>query len=57
MRMATKPKMYRLDVEVLEAWDRFCMAKKERQTAMVQRIMIETMKRAGYWPPKAKEGK
>ena len=57
MRMATKPKMYRLDVEVLEAWDRFCMAKKERQTAMVQRIMIETMKRAGYWPPKQKDAK
>ena len=57
MRMATKPKMFRLDEEVLEAWDRFCAAKKERQTAMVQRIMIETMKRHGYWPPKQKDAK
>ena len=57
MRMPTKPKMYRLDVEVAEAWEKFCTAKKERPTAMVQRMMIETMKRHGYWPPKAKEGK
>lgn len=47
----------RIDEDVLEAWDRFCEAKKERPTAVVQRLMIEAMKRAGYWPQKAKEGK
>ena len=57
MRMATKPKMFRLDEEVLDAFDRYCASLKERPTAVVQRLMIQAMKPKGYWPPKQKDAK
>jgi len=47
--MATIVKSMRIDEEVLKAWERMCAAKKERPTAVVQRMMIEALKRAGYW--------
>ncbi len=55
MRMATKPKMYRLDEEVVEAFERMCESKKERPTAVIQRLMLEAAKRAGFWKAKGEQ--
>lgn len=53
--MATIVRSMRIDEEVLKAFDKMCAAKKERPTAVVQRMMLEAAKRAGYWH--IKEGK
>lgn len=53
--MATIVKSMRIDEEVLKAFERMCAAKKERPTAVVQRMMMEAARRAGYWKePKEK---
>lgn len=46
-----------LDADVAEAIEAYSVHIRERRNGMIQRVMIETMAKAGFWPPKPKSKK
>ena len=57
MRMATKPKLLRLNERILDAFEDYCRREEKRFTPLIEELMLKYLKGQHAWPPKAKEGK
>lgn len=48
--MPTKAKTLRLDVEILAQFEHYCVEERKKPTAVVQELILDLLKREGFWP-------
>ena len=57
MRMATKPKLLRINERILDAFEDYCRKEEKRFTPLIEELMLKYLKGQHAWPPKQKDAK